>query len=266
MTAVLGINANTGVIPRNSAERSGRERNNELNKRHQTATGRVCSHVCSFQWIHIQESSLFPLLTLQWTWFTHRRRKRKSGRSDMPCRVNKTGTEWHTSHKTPSFHPPCGITSPSLSEDGIISVETHKSRSASVIPKGSSWATWCPHICSSSGCRERYRRTRATARRRGGRKRGDRNPKEGEQPEMMRQKMRAERGRGQEQNLHRLAKVAQHTCYTAQALLTGLMEPRCNQGIVKIYTTDAQWIKFGHVVTSHLQTRQHSYLNNRVFL
>lgn len=36
--------------------------------------------------------------------------------------------------------------SPSLSEDVIMSVGTHESRSASMMPRGSNWATWCPRI------------------------------------------------------------------------------------------------------------------------
>lgn len=36
--------------------------------------------------------------------------------------------------------------SPSLSDDVIMSVGTHESRSASIIPRGSSWATWWPRI------------------------------------------------------------------------------------------------------------------------
>lgn len=36
--------------------------------------------------------------------------------------------------------------SPSLSEDVIMSLGTWASRSASIIPRGSSWATWCPRI------------------------------------------------------------------------------------------------------------------------
>lgn len=38
------------------------------------------------------------------------------------------------------------VSSPSLSEDVIMSEGTLESRSASIIPKGSSWATWCPRI------------------------------------------------------------------------------------------------------------------------
>lgn len=36
--------------------------------------------------------------------------------------------------------------SPSLSEEVIMSVGTHESRSASMMPRGSNWATWCPRI------------------------------------------------------------------------------------------------------------------------
>jgi len=62
----------------------------------------------------------------------------------------------HASGKGGHINKPCHIkhsiqhpikTSPSLSEDVIISAGTHESRSASIIPRGSSCATWCPRIC-----------------------------------------------------------------------------------------------------------------------
>lgn len=128
----------------------------------------------------------FPLLTLQRTWPTHWKPSCMSGCSDMSCKLKQSQqywawmnvrdfrTEWHASTKT-FFSPPTPRTSPSLWEDAIISTGTNKSRSASIIPKGSSWATWCPRICNSSGFQERQ--TGAIARRRE-RERGDSNPKE----------------------------------------------------------------------------------------
>lgn len=63
--------------------------------------------------------------------------------------------------------------SPSLSDDVIMSLGTHESRSASIIPRGSSWATWWPRIYRRQGVdpqtwepyakpptRKRYRRGR----------------------------------------------------------------------------------------------------------
>lgn len=52
-------------------------------------------------------------------------------------------------------------TSPSLSEDVIISAGTHESRSASIIPRGSSCATWCPRICRDFQEKDRYRRRKS---------------------------------------------------------------------------------------------------------
>lgn len=63
--------------------------------------------------------------------------------------------------------------SPSLSDDVIMSLGTQESRSASIIPRGSSWATWWPRIYRRQGVapqtwepyakpptRKRYRRGR----------------------------------------------------------------------------------------------------------
>lgn len=53
-------------------------------------------------------------------------------RGNLPAGVSVEGKRWRSS--------------PSLSEDVIMSVGTHESRSASMMPSGSSWATWCPRI------------------------------------------------------------------------------------------------------------------------
>lgn len=58
-----------------------------------------------------------------------------------------------------------------MSEEVIMSVGTHESRSASMMPRGSNWATWCPRIYRESNSTEptqgrRKRRRRKEKRRR----------------------------------------------------------------------------------------------------
>ena len=50
-----------------------------------------------------------------------------------------------------------GCSSPSLSDEVIMSVGTCESRSASMMPRGSNWATWCPRIYRKW---QQHRRTR----------------------------------------------------------------------------------------------------------
>ncbi|GAA6065910.1 uncharacterized [Tachysurus ichikawai] len=73
--------------------------------------------------------------------------KRAGARRQSPiCASWSGGSQPRSVHTDEPGYVTFHNSSPSLSEDVIMSAGTHESRSASMIPRGSSCATWCPRI------------------------------------------------------------------------------------------------------------------------
>lgn len=181
--------------------------------------------------------------------------------------------------------------SPSLSDDVIMSLGTHESRSASIIPRGSSWATWCPRIYRRQEVPPQTWEPSAKPPTRKGYRRGEKAGTEEEVQNSKRtrrlrwsviedeMKCRVQRGLGYKSwktgerrkwekegqikgkgkatvTQNRLINGGLLSCGVQKTFLTNMLEPSSYWGLVKIYTTDAKWVEVCIVMPHYLETRQ----------